>query len=64
MFSSTATFVDEVIIGAVSSRLLMASRTECGVDEFPAASVAVISNWYEFFNSASGDERIETCPVF
>eukprot|EP01047_Picozoa_sp_COSAG01_P148935 COSAG01_NODE_82544_length_104_cov_53.200000_1_plen_27_part_01 len=27
--------------------MLMASRTECGVDEFPAASVAVISNWYE-----------------
>eukprot|EP01047_Picozoa_sp_COSAG01_P149158 COSAG01_NODE_82869_length_102_cov_434.000000_1_plen_25_part_01 len=25
--------------------MLMASRTECGVDEFPAASVAVISNW-------------------
>eukprot|EP01047_Picozoa_sp_COSAG01_P144209 COSAG01_NODE_76013_length_191_cov_16.706522_1_plen_58_part_10 len=43
--------------------MLMASRTECGVDEFPAASVAVISNWYESFNSASGEASIETSPV-
>ena len=43
-FSLTSTLVGEVMVGEVSSRLLMLSRIECGVDEFPAASVATMSN--------------------